>query len=298
VRQVRKALQQLVELGFDRGELVLERSDLLAQRLHLVAQGGRVAAAFHQIADRLRSLVAMPLQPFDLRDERASLPVERAQRVDGSGLTAFGEAASISSGWFSNDLDVEHRGLVVDGVSLMKAGHSSKARVLSSASAMDKLRITGGPAPQGRVPVAGAKNAALPALAATLLTEDKVELSEPSPCARCAHDAARARAARRHGRRPRRRTAAIQVARLQSFEAPYDLVRTMRASVLVLGPLVARYGRAARIASGGCAIGERPINLHIDGLHKMGATIAIQHGYVEASRLGIRGRRSRSRRKP
>ena len=154
---------------------------------------------------------------------------------------------------------------------------------------MDKLRITGGRRLRGRVPVAGAKNAALPALAATLLTEDKIELSN---LPRVRDVRTMLRVLEQLGAQVTDRgdgTASVQVARLQSFEAPYDLVRTMRASVLVLGPLLARYGRARVSLPGGCAIGERPINLHIDGLQKMGAEITIEHGYVEATAKRLRG---------
>jgi len=154
---------------------------------------------------------------------------------------------------------------------------------------MDKLRIAGGRRLKGRVFVAGAKNAALPALAATLLTEDKVELKN---LPRVRDVRTMLRVLEQLGATVDDRgdgTASIHVARVQSFEAPYDLVRTMRASVLVLGPLLARYGRARVSLPGGCAIGERPINLHIDGLHKMGATIAIEHGYVEATAKRLRG---------
>src|SRR5262245_43873753 len=154
---------------------------------------------------------------------------------------------------------------------------------------MDKLRIAGGRRLKGRVAVAGAKNAALPALAATLLTEDRVELTrlprvrDVRTMLRVLEQLGAAVEDRGDG------TASVQVARLQSFEAPYDLVRTMRASVLVLGPLLARYGRARVSLPGGCAIGERPINLHIEGLHAMGAEIRIEHGYVDATAKRLRG---------
>lgn len=154
---------------------------------------------------------------------------------------------------------------------------------------MDKLRIAGGRRLKGRVPVAGAKNAALPALAATLLTEDKVELSN---LPRVRDVRTMLRVLEQLGAEVvegREREATIHLPRLRSFEAPYDLVRTMRASVLVLGPLLARHGRARVSLPGGCAIGERPINLHIDGLHRMGAEIAIEHGYVEAKAKRLRG---------
>jgi UDP-N-acetylglucosamine 1-carboxyvinyltransferase len=153
---------------------------------------------------------------------------------------------------------------------------------------MDKLRITGGLRLGGRVEVGGAKNAALPALAACLLTGDRVEV-ENLPRVRdvrtmlrvleqlgASVDAAGARAA-------------VRVERFASYEAPYDLVKTMRASVLVLGPLVARNGRARVSLPGGCAIGDRPINLHLDGLVRMGAEISVGHGYVEARASRLRG---------
>jgi len=154
---------------------------------------------------------------------------------------------------------------------------------------MDKLRITGGRRLAGRVAVAGAKNAALPALAATLLTEDRIELSN-LPRVRDVRTMLRVleqlgAEVSDHGDG----SASIQVPRVRSLEAPYDLVRTMRASVLVLGPLLARTGRARVSLPGGCAIGERPINLHIEALHQMGASIAIEHGYVEATASKLRG---------
>ena len=154
---------------------------------------------------------------------------------------------------------------------------------------MDKLRVTGGRRLTGKVAVGGSKNAALPALAATLLTEDKLELQN-LPRVRDVRTMLRVLehlGAEVHDGGDG--SASIRVSRLQSSEAPYDLVRTMRASVLVLGPLLARFGRARVSLPGGCAIGERPINLHIDGLHKMGATITIEHGYVHAEAPKLRG---------
>jgi UDP-N-acetylglucosamine 1-carboxyvinyltransferase len=84
-------------------------------------------------------------------------------------------------------------------------------------------------------------------------------------------------------------SATVQAERLLSHEAPYDLVKTMRASVLVLGPLLARHGRARVSLPGGCAIGERPVNLHIDGLRRMGAEVTIEHGYVDARAKRLNG---------
>jgi UDP-N-acetylglucosamine 1-carboxyvinyltransferase len=156
---------------------------------------------------------------------------------------------------------------------------------------MDKLRITGGKRLSGRVRIAGSKNAALPALAAALLTGEEVAL-ENLP---------RVRDVRTMLRVLEQLGASVNITgeggvtmrmgRLESFEAPYDLVKTMRASVLVLGPLLARRGRARVSLPGGCAIGERPINLHLDGLARMGATIDLQHGYVEAKAEGLHGAR-------
>jgi len=155
---------------------------------------------------------------------------------------------------------------------------------------MDKLRIVGGRPLSGRVAVGGSKNAALPVLAATLLTEERVEVSN-LPNVRDVRTMLRvleqlgATVEDRGGGR-----ASVQVGRLRSHEAPYDLVKTMRASVLVLGPLLARFGKARVSLPGGCAIGERPINLHIEGLQKMGAKIRLEHGYVEAEVAGrLRG---------
>jgi UDP-N-acetylglucosamine 1-carboxyvinyltransferase len=155
---------------------------------------------------------------------------------------------------------------------------------------VDKLRIEGGRTLRGRVSIAGAKNASLPALAACLLTGERVTLDN-LPRVRDVRTMLRvleqlgARVDSSPG------TATVQVERFASFEAPYDLVKTMRASVLVLGPLLARNGRARVSLPGGCAIGERPIDLHIDGLSRMGATISFEHGYVDARADGLRGAR-------
>ena len=154
---------------------------------------------------------------------------------------------------------------------------------------MDKLRIEGGRRLSGRVEIAGAKNAALPALAACLLTGERVRL-ENLPRVRDVRTMLRVLeqlGASVEG--PEGGRAAVQAERFASFEAPYDLVKTMRASVLVLGPLLARHGRARVSLPGGCAIGERPIDLHIEGLVHMGADVRIEHGYVEAKASRLRG---------
>jgi len=154
---------------------------------------------------------------------------------------------------------------------------------------MDKLRIVGGRRLRGAVEVAGAKNAALPALAACLLTGDRVTIRN-LPKVRDVRTMLRVLeqlGAVVDGSEAGRMV--IQAERFASFEAPYDLVKTMRASVLVLGPLLARHGRARVSLPGGCAIGERPINLHIDGLVRLGAEVRLEHGYVEARADRLRG---------
>jgi len=146
---------------------------------------------------------------------------------------------------------------------------------------VDKLRIAGGQRLRGSLEIGGAKNAALPSLAACLLTSDAVEL-ENLPRVRDVRTMLRvleqlgadAAATGDHSH-------SVRVERIGSFEAPYDLVKTMRASVLVLGPLLARHGRARVSLPGGCAIGARPINFHLEGLRLMGADVQVQHGYVE-----------------
>lgn len=156
---------------------------------------------------------------------------------------------------------------------------------------MDKLRIVGGRPLRGRVDISGAKNAALPALAATLLTGETVALSN-LPAVRDVRTMLRvleqlgATTSAIEGGGAR-----VSVERLASHEAPYDLVKTMRASVLVLGPLVARHGRARVSLPGGCAIGERPIDLHLAGLERMGAAVQLEHGYVEARASRLKGTR-------
>jgi UDP-N-acetylglucosamine 1-carboxyvinyltransferase len=148
---------------------------------------------------------------------------------------------------------------------------------------MDKLEIHGGPRLSGTVPIAGAKNAALPALAASLLSAGPLHLSG-LPGVRDVRTMVRVleQLGAEVERGEKGSAVSIRVEKILHDEAPYDLVKTMRASVLVLGPLLARHGRARVSMPGGCAIGERPINFHLAGLEKMGATIELDHGYVEA----------------
>ena len=157
---------------------------------------------------------------------------------------------------------------------------------------MDKFVIRGGNPLLGTVRISGAKNAALPAMAAALLTDEPVIL-ENIPQVRDIETTRRLLAAMGadvelgYGRAHHRTTLCCK--NLASPEASYDLVKTMRASTLVLGPLVARCGRARVSLPGGCAIGARPIDLHIKGLERLGAKITQEHGYVEASTDRLKG---------
>lgn len=154
---------------------------------------------------------------------------------------------------------------------------------------MDRLEITGGERLSGEVRISGAKNSALPILAAALLAEEPVVL-ENVPHLNdvtttlnllrrmgveiICHDGVRLE---------------IDAANISDFLAPYELVKTMRASVLVLGPLLSRFGRADVSLPGGCAIGARPINLHVAGLRAMGAEITIDNGFIRARAERLKG---------
>src|SRR5579859_2177187 len=159
-------------------------------------------------------------------------------------------------------------------------------------STMDKFVIRGGNPLVGTVRVSGAKNAALPAMAAAILTEEPVIL-EAIPDVRDIQterkllESMGAEVELGYGRAHHRTS--ICCRHLSSPEAKYELVKTMRASTLVLGPLVARMGIARVSLPGGCAIGARPIDLHIKGLEKMGAQITQEHGYIEAKTDRLKG---------
>lgn len=161
---------------------------------------------------------------------------------------------------------------------------------------MDKIRIIGGVPLKGTIPVSGAKNAALPLMCAALLTEETLTLSNMPYLADIV---TMANLLAQHGvalsmhaetkRSPGLhigRTLSLNAANVHNFTAPYDLVRTMRASVLVLGPLLARFGQARVSLPGGCAIGTRPIDLHLKALELMGAKIELRDGYIDASVKG------------
>jgi UDP-N-acetylglucosamine 1-carboxyvinyltransferase len=146
---------------------------------------------------------------------------------------------------------------------------------------VDKFVIDGPSRLEGEVAISGAKNAALPCLAATLLTADRVRLANLPRVADVrtmqkvlSHIGARVEAGPE--------TVNVAVPEIANADAPYDLVKTMRASVLVLGPLLARAGSVRVSLPGGCAIGVRPIDLHLKAFRKLGAEVSLQHGYVEA----------------
>jgi UDP-N-acetylglucosamine 1-carboxyvinyltransferase len=147
---------------------------------------------------------------------------------------------------------------------------------------VDKFRITGGRALHGRVSISGAKNSALPCMAAALLTSETVILHN-IPYVR--DIITQRRLLEDIGATvltPELRTHKITAAHIELFEAPYELVKTMRASVLALGPLLARFGKAKVSLPGGCAIGTRPIDLHLAGFEKLGAQVRLEAGNVVA----------------
>ena len=156
-----------------------------------------------------------------------------------------------------------------------------------------RLEIEGGVGLRGEVPASPAKNAALPALAASLLTAEPVVLENlPALADVTTISQVLERLGAEFSREPDGATR-VQVPRLKNHEAPYELVSTMRASVLVLGPLLARTGEARVALPGGCAIGLRPIDLHLKGLKRLGADIGIENGYVEARSSRLKGSRIR-----
>jgi UDP-N-acetylglucosamine 1-carboxyvinyltransferase len=164
---------------------------------------------------------------------------------------------------------------------------------------MDKIRIRGGRPLQGRLPISGAKNAALPLMAAALLSDETLTLTN---LPHLVDISTLATLLAQHGVEialngadsdgAQGRVIELTARRIRSTTAPYDLVRKMRASVLVLGPLVAREGHAKVSLPGGCAIGTRPVDLHIMGLEQLGAEIEVTEGYINArAPNGLQGAR-------
>ena len=156
---------------------------------------------------------------------------------------------------------------------------------------MDKLRITGRRPLEGEVRISGAKNAALPIMCATLLTPEPLRLANVP---RLMDVATMAKLLGQMGVAVERGAEGEMILQSRAISEPtasYELVKTMRASVMVLGPLLARCGQAKVSLPGGCAIGQRPVDQHIKGLQAMGATISIEHGYMHAAAGRLRGAR-------
>ena len=154
---------------------------------------------------------------------------------------------------------------------------------------MDKLIIRGGTPLTGEVNISGAKNSALPILAAALLADKPVKIGNVPHL----HDVTTTmELLGRMGLSltvDEKMTVEVDSASINNFFAPYELVKTMRSSILVLGPLLTRYGRAEVSLPGGCAIGARPVNLHLQGLEAMGAELSVESGYIKAKTKGLRG---------
>lgn len=154
---------------------------------------------------------------------------------------------------------------------------------------MDKLLIRGGAQLNGEISISGAKNAALPILSATLLTDQSVTIGNVPHL----HDITTTMELLcRMGSQvtvDERMRIEIDNSQIENFFAPYELVKTMRASILVLGPLLARYGKADVSLPGGCAIGSRPVNIHLQGLAAMGADIVVEGGYIRATADRLKG---------
>ncbi|MFC2165449.1 UDP-N-acetylglucosamine 1-carboxyvinyltransferase [Acidobacteriota bacterium] len=155
---------------------------------------------------------------------------------------------------------------------------------------MKKIRIKGGPNNQlrGKVRISGAKNAVLPAIAASLLTKEKLRLRNV-PLVTDVFTILTLTQELGAEYNLKKNSLTLQAKRIHSQEASYALVRAMRASVLVLGPLLARHGKAIVALPGGCAIGSRPTDLHIHGLEKLGASISLEHGYIKAEAKRLQG---------
>ena len=156
---------------------------------------------------------------------------------------------------------------------------------------MDKLIITGGGQLSGEIRIAGAKNAALPILAAAMLSDDPVTVRNVPHL----HDITTTLELLGHMGIEfvvdEKLNIEINASVIKNFYAPYELVKTMRSSILVLGPLLAKFGEAEVSLPGGCAIGSRPVNLHIKGLEAMGADIKVENGYIKAKAKRLKGAR-------
>jgi len=156
---------------------------------------------------------------------------------------------------------------------------------------MDKLLITGGNPLHGELRMSGAKNAALPILAATLLSEKPVLIGNVPHLQDITTTMELLGRMGVHLVVDEKLNVEVDSSTIKSFHAPYELVKTMRASILVLGPLLARFGKAEVSLPGGCAIGTRPVNIHLEGLTAMGADISVSNGYIHASAQRLKGAR-------
>ena len=154
---------------------------------------------------------------------------------------------------------------------------------------MQKLKISGGNKLVGEINISGAKNAALPILAASLLSEKNISLNNVPQLNDIATMITLLQSMGVEVIFDDRMQLNLNARNVDRLIAPYDLVKTMRASILVLGPLVSRFGSAEVSLPGGCAIGARPVNLHIDGLRAMGAEIEVEDGYIKASATKLQG---------
>jgi UDP-N-acetylglucosamine 1-carboxyvinyltransferase len=156
---------------------------------------------------------------------------------------------------------------------------------------MDKLQIQGGTALEGEVRISGAKNATLPILAAALLSEEPVVVGNVPHLQDVTSTIELIGQMGASVTIDERMRIEVDASSVREFSAPYELVKKMRASILVLGPLVARFGRADVSLPGGCAIGARPVNIHVAGLQAMGADITIENGYIRARASRLKGAR-------
>ena len=156
---------------------------------------------------------------------------------------------------------------------------------------MEKLLINGGNPLEGEVRISGAKNSVLPILAASLLCEDDLVIGNVPHLQDVTTTISLLTEMGANLSIDERMNVLVNVASLKNFYAPYEMVKTMRASILVLGPLLAHFGEAKLSLPGGCAIGSRPVNLHIDGLKAMGASIKVEDGYIFAKAKKLKGAR-------
>ncbi|HEX7062246.1 MAG TPA: UDP-N-acetylglucosamine 1-carboxyvinyltransferase [Woeseiaceae bacterium] len=154
---------------------------------------------------------------------------------------------------------------------------------------MDKLRITGGTRLEGEIPISGAKNAALPILCGTLLASEPVAVGNVPHLKDVSTTITLLQSMGAAVTVDEKLNVEVDASGTREHRAPYELVRTMRASILVLGPLLSRFGEADVSLPGGCAIGARPVNLHVAGLQAMGADVTVRNGYIKARARRLRG---------